>query len=204
MLIRSKEKSPTHATAAIILSAGKSSRMQSPKALLKINTNHTISFAEHLVDLCKKAGCDPVILVTGYHATLLAHQLPKEIQQVYATDWQQGMRASLRAGLQCLAQQNFIFTHVDHPLIQAQTLQTLCQASQLSIPTYKGHPGHPVFIPKDLTQRLVQEDSTPLFKILQESNPHYIEIDDPGILVNINTPQDYQKYSMTISSSLDT
>ena len=131
MLLSNKNGSSVHTTAAIILSAGRSSRMQRPKALLKIHTNQSTSFAEHLVKLCKEVGCDPVVLVTGYHASVLANQLPSEIQQVYANDWQQGMRASLRAGLQTLDDQDFIFTHVDHPLVQPQTLQTLCQAHQV-------------------------------------------------------------------------
>ena len=182
--------------ASLILAAGRSSRMQTPKALLHMqhDTLNKITFAEHLVKQFKMIACDPIILITGYHAIEIKKQLPTSIRQLYATRWAEGMRTSLAMGIEAVADQDIIFTHVDHPFIQSKTLQYLSQCTQLSIPTYKGQTGHPVFLPKSLTHHVLREDSLPLNQVLLNLNPNYIEVDDPGILININTPAAYQRY----------
>lgn len=173
-------------TAGLILAAGASSRMGRPKALLTVDGE---TFVARLVRVFEASGCTPVRVVVGADAPTLAPLLGDIA--VVAPDWVDGMRASLRAGLRALPPGPVILTHVDRPLVRVETVRALVGAVGPAIAHYAGEPGHPLRLSEGLRGRLMDPDDTRLDHVLTRWSPAAVEVDDPGVLHNINTPADY-------------
>ena len=91
---------------------------------------------------------------------------------------------------------------VDHPLVLPQTIETLiAQSMNGSLPetpyispTYQGTAGHPVLLQENalkVLRKTPPSDSVTLRHVLQESGEGLLcPVDDPGILFNVNHPED--------------
>jgi CTP:molybdopterin cytidylyltransferase MocA len=77
--------------------------MGGPKALLRDEDG--TPWVVRSVRVLAAGGCDPVLVVVGAAADEVRALLPPQVRAVTATDWRQGMGASLRAGLATLAGQ---------------------------------------------------------------------------------------------------
>ena len=179
---------PVH---ALVLAAGASRRMGRPKALLPHDGG---TFVGRLVRIFGEA-CDTVTVVTGAHTHLIQGHLPRYVNHVHASDWQRGMRASLRAGLWATRPGHILLTHVDRPCVGEATVGVLVESAgrQPVVPTYRGRPGHPVLLPDWLRDRLEVGDDTPLRVILEGMQVKRLSVEDPGVLENINRPEDYAR-----------
>jgi nicotine blue oxidoreductase len=175
-------------TAGLILSGGASSRMGRPKAMLELGGE---TYVGRLVRLFAEAGCDPIAVVVGAHAAEIA--VPPPASAVFAADWAAGMRASLRAGLAALPGGPVLLTHVDRPLVRPATLAALLAAPPhlYAIPRHAGEPGHPVRLPAALRPRLMAADDTPLRDVLAVSAVIDVDVEDPGVLLDTDTPAEY-------------
>lgn len=178
----------------LVLAAGASTRMGQPKALLTLDGE---TFVGRIARRLRTSGCGSIAVVMGAHADEIESVLPMDVLGVRHPGWADGMRSSLRAGLSALPEGHVVLTHVDRPLVSTDTLTRLCATLELAcvprIPRHDGIPGHPVFIPATLRPRLMEVDDIPLRTILSAHAPHFVEVDDPGVLMNINTPADYQR-----------
>ncbi|MEV0290874.1 MULTISPECIES: NTP transferase domain-containing protein [unclassified Kribbella] len=87
-------------TAGLVLAAGAGRRMGTPKALIRDATG--LSWVARATQLLKSAGCSPVVVVVGAAATQVTAELDDSVHVVEATNWHEGMGASLRAGLTAL------------------------------------------------------------------------------------------------------
>jgi molybdenum cofactor cytidylyltransferase/nicotine blue oxidoreductase len=81
----------------LLLAAGAGTRMGRPKALV-IDEDGT-SWLARGVEVLRSGGCDEVTVVLGAAADEARALVPEEVTVVVATDWAEGMSASLRAGL---------------------------------------------------------------------------------------------------------
>ena len=85
---------------AIVLAAGASLRMGSPKALLKLSGK---TFLQHIVDVLASAGVHDVVIVLGANANVIKTQLHWFRGTVVTNnDWNSGMLSSVIAGLGAL------------------------------------------------------------------------------------------------------
>jgi len=174
----------------LILSAGASRRMGTPKALLRWAGTPLVQrilddFEEH---------CQKVIVVGGAHFEHLRRVLRPE-QLVYAQNWRNGMRSSLRTGLQHLPKGPVLMTHVDRPGITRCTLESLVTAHgrRPMVPVYKGRMGHPIIIPQYLRKRLMESDNVPLRTLISQAGYDRIETHDPAVIRNINQRVDWAR-----------
>src|SRR4051812_38630365 len=88
--------------AGLLLAAGAGRRMGRPKALVRDETG--LSWLLRGVEVLRKGGCDAVTVVLGAAADEARVLLDgQDVDVVVADDWEQGMGASLRAGLAGLA-----------------------------------------------------------------------------------------------------
>ena len=187
----------------VILAGGASTRMGRPKALLRLEGQ---SFVARLVGLFLRAGCREVVVVGGAHGALIEAAVPAGALYTYAEDWARGMRASLRAGVAALqalhpeAPADVLLTHVDRPLVLPETLQVLMDAprGRPISPVFEGRGGHPVVLPKGLLPRLLKPDDQPLRDLLL--NPRQVVVQDPGVLLNVNTPEAYARLLAQVNS----
>lgn len=129
--------------------------MGTPKALLYDDGGR--SFLERSLAVLRDGGCDSVCVVLGAGADEAAALLDDASPVVVATDWAEGMGASLRTGLRAAADTDadcVVVGLVDLPDVGADVVRRLLQeaptgAGALARATYDGVPGHPVLIGRD-------------------------------------------------------
>jgi nicotine blue oxidoreductase len=127
--------------------------MGTPKALIRDPDG--LTWVVRTSRLLTDAGCSPVAAVIGAAAGTVRVALAGEpVRIIEATDWPDGMGASLRAGLAAMSSWNesveaVVVVPVDLPGLTAAAVgRVLEQASPDALvrATYRGAPGHPVLI----------------------------------------------------------
>jgi len=136
--------------AAIILSAGASSRMGKPKALIPYRES---TFLEHLIHATRHPRIGWTRVVLGAGAEEIRQQAHLDASLVVVNpDWEQGQLSSLWAGMRSLEDidtDGIVLCPVDHPLVSASLIAELVEQFYKSqklivLPTHKGRRGHPV------------------------------------------------------------
>ena len=130
--------SPT--AAGVLLAAGAGTRFGMPKALAA-HGEWLIS----AVTALQRGGCDDVVVVLG--AAIV--NVPAPARAVMATDWSDGLSASLRAGLSAVEADFAVLHTVDTPDVGADVVARVLAAAQssssgLARAFYGDAPGHPV------------------------------------------------------------
>ena len=136
--------------AGLVLAAGAGRRMGTPKGLIRDADG--VTWVVRTSRLLTEAGCSPVVVVVGASADQVRAELSDEpVEVVEATDWDEGMGASLRAGLRStdtLSDAVLVAT-VDVPGLTAAAVRRVADRvgeDALVRATYRGVPGHPVLI----------------------------------------------------------
>ena len=97
--------------AALILAAGGSSRMGTPKQFLTLGGR---SFIRIVVDRAREAGCEPVVVVGGADVDRVVATVGNDAHVVSHPDWARGIGSSIRAGMEAIELE---FNNVDHVLL---------------------------------------------------------------------------------------
>ncbi len=141
--------------AGLLLAAGAGTRYGLPKGLVAGPDGRAWVFERHRALVV--GGCDPVLVVVGAAGEEVAALLPPEAAVVRAAAWQEGMGASLRAGLAALAALHAVpdaalVALVDTPGVGPEVVARLVEQaspSALAQAAYGGAPGHPVLLGRD-------------------------------------------------------
>jgi molybdenum cofactor cytidylyltransferase len=148
--------------AAVILAAGASTRMGTPKQLLTLDGRTLIA---RTIQAAQGAGCHPILVVLGAHADQIRPELaglPCEVLQNPA--WAEGMASSIQIGLQALQDRpgtdGVILTVCDQPYVSAEHLRALAQAARscqrpIVASQYAGILGVPAFFAPALWPELL-------------------------------------------------
>jgi molybdenum cofactor cytidylyltransferase len=184
--------------AGLILAAGESRRMGRPKALLELDG---MTFLACGIELLRAAGCAPVLVVDG------AHRLGG-VEVVHNEAWQRGPLSSLQVGLRralvlAPAIDAVLVHHVERPRVQVQTLRSLLagltrEPDGIWQPTHLGRSGHPIVWPRSLFDELLALDPShasarELLRGSAAARRRKLEVDDPGVLDNFDTPDDLEQ-----------
>lgn len=182
----------------IVLAAGESRRFGSPKQLAKLKNGKTI--IEHLISTLEKTKIDEIIVVLGAFKDDVQKVIPANIKVCINEDYLKGQTSSLKIGLKNIssASQYFLIQPVDTPTVKSQTIDYIIEKfkeskSLIGIPTYKAKHGHPpIYNIKIKEQILNLENGQPLYLINHQFSNQTIniEVDDPAILININSLED--------------
>jgi len=183
--------------AALILSAGASSRMGRPKALLPYREG---TFLQHLIDVTRhpKIGERRVVLGAGANEIRKIANIDPSIV-VLNHDWKKGQLSSICAGVRSLAEietDGILLCPVDHPLVSANLISELVdqfykREKTIVLPTYNGRRGHPVIFSSVLYNDLL---AAPVEKgaraVVWAHAADVLEVptDEEGIVLNINDP----------------
>jgi molybdenum cofactor cytidylyltransferase len=183
--------------AAVILSAGASSRMGRAKALLPFREG---TFLEHLIEVTRhpRIGVTRVVLGAGGQEIQTIAKLNPSIV-VFNKDWERGQLSSIQAGLRSLRKiitDGIMLCLVDHPLISARQINDLverfyAETKAIILPTYNGRRGHPVIFAKSLYKELM---SAPADKgaraVVWAHAADILEVpsEEEGVVLNINDP----------------
>jgi molybdenum cofactor cytidylyltransferase len=181
---------------AIILAAGEARRMAHPKALIEHEGGR--SFLQSLASTFGKAGC-AVLGVIGKDGEAVRDQHPN-LMLVESLRWQDGPMASIKAGMTAALEEgaDVVLLHpVDMPAVRASTLKSLLKAmgetDEGLRPEFEGAPGYPVVLSRAVAERLLETGATLLDGALQGVKLRRVSVKDPGVLVNINTPETYER-----------
>jgi molybdenum cofactor cytidylyltransferase len=181
-------------TAGIILAAGESRRMGTPKALLDY---HGQTFLEHLAGVLG-ACCDSVVAVTGAHDAQIRAGIHTPVALVHNPQWPSGQLTSLQAGLRAVSSglDRVLFTLVDHPAIRVETVRAVLASPALfAIPRFQGRRGHPVAFSASLIPEFLALAPSASARDLRErysDRVAWLDCDDPGIIADIDDPETYR------------
>jgi len=190
--------------AAIVLSAGESRRMGSPKALLPIKGK---TFIEEIVSSLKATKVAKIIVVLGHNPEQIKSKIaPLSITIVINPDYLKGQLSSLIAAIRSLqadAQKvDAVLVHlVDHPFISRSLVNEMIDRFYESkklivIPTHKGKRGHPVLLSRRLFLELLNAPLDQGAKAVVRAHRDEtleLETDDEGVIIDIDTPDEYRQ-----------
>ena len=194
-------------TGAVVVAAGMSSRMGDFKPMLSIGS---ISVAQRVVATLKQAGAARVVVVTGYNAEELERHLASSgvvflRNENYRTTH---MFDSALIGLRYLRDKcrQVLFTPVDIPLFTAATVDALLTSgAELACPVCGGTRGHPILMSANVIDRVLEDSGEGgLSGALSRCGVPMtlVEVDDPGILHDADTPEDYRELLRMHNSQL--
>ena len=194
-------------TGAVVVAAGMSSRMGDFKPMLSIGS---ISVAQRVVATLKQAGAARVVVVTGYNAEELERHLASSgvvflRNENYRTTH---MFDSALIGLRYLRDKcrQVLFTPVDIPLFTAATVDALLTSgAELPCPVCGGTRGHPILMSANVIDRVLEDSGeSGLDGALSRCGVPMtlVEVDDPGILHDADTPEDYRELLRMHNSQL--
>jgi molybdenum cofactor cytidylyltransferase len=133
--------------AAVVLAAGASRRMGSPKQLAVLDRE---TLLERAVRVARGAGCHPVVVVLGASAgAIRAGCALGDAEIVVNDDWAEGMGASVRAGVEGLhGVDGCVVMTCDMPAVTPAHLRALMGSGELMASFYAGWCGVPAYFPK--------------------------------------------------------
>lgn len=187
----------------VLLAAGASSRMGTPKQLLKVRGTSLIRrAAEHALD----SRCGPVVVVLGANAELIAPELHGlAIHMAVNRDWAAGMSSSIRCGLKSLLAldsriQGVIVFLGDQPKVTGNSLQRLATAhvqsgSGLVAASYSGCIGTPALFSRVYFDELSElEGQGGAKSFLERHARRVLTIDTPEAAWDLDTPEDVANF----------
>ena len=184
---------------AILLAAGRSSRMGAFKPLLDF-ANQTV--IECCIDYLQAGGAETIVVVVGHRADEVREQLTGR-PLIFATnpDPDSEMGASIAAGVRELPSscKATLIALVDHPAVPTTVVSTLIAAwksgARLVIPTWQNRGGHPVLIDLTFKPELLNLSATGGLRALFEAHKNEVKrapVDSPFIARDLDTWDDYQ------------
>lgn len=183
--------------AGIVLAAGASHRMGSPKALLSIDGRPAV---EVVVAALRAGGADPVIVVVGRHAAKIrAGAKLDDATVIDHAGWADGRTSSLQAGLRAVPADAAVavVALVDMPYVRATSVRALLDAfaathgAEVAVPVYTGRRGHPIVLGRKLFAGLLAlGPDEPPRALIRGARDVEVRVADPGVLVDLDTPED--------------
>ena len=189
---------------AIILAAGESKRMGQAKQLLGVEGK---TLLQSVLDSVLKSDVDEVILVLGHEAERIRRKMDvRRAIIVVNPNYAKGMITSIQEGLKALDKKSEAFFIIlgDQPEIRPDIYNRLIQEfhrvyplQSILLPTYQGKKGHPaLFSTKYLAESFKIRGDVGFKEIVQNhaEDVFLVDVDTPSILIDIDTPEDYQEY----------
>ncbi len=193
--------------AGVILAAGEGKRLQTlgPKAFLTLNNGKT--FIENVYRNIFEVQLNPLIIVANHQNYSKIQGYNFESQVIINQNPAEGMLSSIILAIQQLENQchGFLLHPVDFPLVKSATILKLkshffMRTDRIIQPVYHGKKGHPVIFPASMFESLKKASLTEGAQSVIHANPDkrlLISVDDPAILLNINTPELYFQFCRT-------
>jgi molybdenum cofactor cytidylyltransferase len=188
--------------AAIILAAGQSRRMGQPKMLLPWGK---LTVIEYVVVTFLNAGIEEIVVITGGARERVEKRIARyPVRGIYNKDYVNGeMLSSLQYGLRAMSHQvqAALIGLGDQPQVQERSVRSVCEAylekkPSLVVPSFQMRRGHPWLVARPLWDELLQmkPPASPRDFLNRHADEiHYVEVDTPSILADLDTPEDYKR-----------
>ncbi len=187
---------------AVILAAGSSSRMGTPKQLLEIEGRPLIVRA---VEAALASPAWPVVVVLGAHAEKIRPALARlPVLIVENPAWSEGMAASIRTGITTLGQfsrtlDGALLALCDQPAFSKDVIAQLAAAQTRSgrsivAARYSGRNGAPALFLRDHFSTLAGLTGEEGARALLNGDPTAVApVDLPELAVDLDTPEDFTR-----------
>lgn len=188
---------------AIVLAAGYSSRANAFKMTLPMGQMGEMSVLEQTISKFEGL-CGRIIVVAGFQAEIIQEEIAKiisknaysfQIKFVYNENFNQGMFHSIQKGRNEVNAPTFFITPGDCPLVKKETVQLLAKhKGNVVIPSFDYKGGHPIKLSSEVKQKILETNpESNLRVVLGGYEKQYMNVDDAGVLMDVDTPEDYQK-----------
>ncbi len=194
----------------VVLAGGASRRMGTPKAGL-LHDGRT--FLACAIAALHDAGVVDVVVVAGHAPDAVRASLPRDRSATLLCNPapHRGQLSSLKVAL--AAQLDAldpaaatVVALVDHPAVRPATVATLVAAWRASpdaaivVASHGGERGHPVLFARSVWRELLATpDELGARAVVRASSARVrvVEVDDPGILIDVDTPDDLRRLRAT-------
>jgi molybdenum cofactor cytidylyltransferase len=188
---------------AIVLAAGRSTRMGCMKLLLPWGNSTVIG---SVIATLLEAGLFDICVVTGGNRKEVEDALSQyDVNFNNNPDFLNGeMLSSVKIGLQGLGNESEAAMIVlgDQPQIEAEVIRSIMDRyyvikEKIIVPSYKMHRGHPWLIDRSLWSELCNlsiDHTLRDYLIMNQNNISYVNVNTPSVIMDLDTPSDYQKY----------
>ncbi|MGD9018457.1 MAG: NTP transferase domain-containing protein [Desulfobacterales bacterium] len=184
---------------AVLLAAGRSSRMGTQKALLPLGAE---SVVERIIRVIRQSGVSTIRVVTGHRQEMLMPLLQAAgVEPVTNPNFTEGMFSSVKTGLSGLDAEctGALVMPVDVPLVRSWTIRELIRhfdsdPNRILYPVFHGERGHPPLIPIwKIPEILDWQGTGGLRACLAQSDAlsANVPVPDCNILFDMDTPDDY-------------
>jgi molybdenum cofactor cytidylyltransferase len=185
----------------ILLAAGESSRLGSPKQLLEYQGKNLL---QHTIDITRKLSLETVVVLGAFKEEILARVNIYEANVVENVDWSEGLASSIRCGLCEVLKANpeteaIILVLCDQPFLTAEILQEMVEkyrSSGQSIVhcSYGDVSGPPTLFHKSLFPYLMELKGGQGAKKVVDMFPNQVTFTDfPKGKFDIDTLADYHQ-----------
>jgi molybdenum cofactor cytidylyltransferase len=193
---------PGPQVAAIILAAGRSSRMGRNKLLLDLEGKPILC---HAVDQALAAGLSEIVVVSGHQASKVREALAdRAVKVVEAREHKLGMSASLKAGIRALAPRTdaALVMLGDMPQVSAPLIRRLIAAYNplegrgIVVPTVDGKRGNPVLFDRRYFEEMLALEGDVGARHLigaHDDQVAEVSVDDAAVFTDVDTPEAYDK-----------
>jgi molybdenum cofactor cytidylyltransferase len=171
--------------------------MGSPKALLPFRGK---TFLENILEGISRSSVQHTVVVVGHHRAESEDHVRTPIRVVFNADYEKGMITSLQAGIRALPTgiSGALLCLVDHPLIDLETIESLianAAPNRIVVPVFEGRRGHPVLFASNILEEILALTAFQGANIVVHKDPSRIfqvPVNSPGILLDVDTPKDFQ------------
>ena len=187
--------------AALILAAGQSKRMGQPKMLLPWGETTVLG---QVINTFRAARVEDLLVITGGAREQVEALVGDSARTVFNPNFAAGeMLSSIQAGLAGLQPETevVLIGLGDQPQVQERSVRLVVEeqtksGAALIVPSFQMRRGHPWLVARphwDEILRMGPPETPRDFLNRHASEIRYVEINDPGILKDLDTPEDYLK-----------
>lgn len=186
----------------VILAAGASARMGTPKQLLRYREQ---SLIRHVIEVAIASVCHPIIVVLGANAECIKLEIESlDIQLIENPLWVEGISTSVRTGVEALKASNLdveavVLMVCDQPFVSTQLINQLVEnyrtTGRLIVASeYAGTLGVPALFHRSLFPELTAlGGDVGARRVIKQHTLEAFGIPFPEGAIDLDTPQDYEQ-----------
>ncbi len=188
--------------AIMILAAGASTRMGTPKQLLLYQGR---SFLQYITEIAIASVCQPVVVVLGANAEQIHPQIKQlPVKVVKNSDWASGMSTSIKSGIELLNNlpqkiEAVVITLCDQPFVSPQIINQLVDTYySTKKPIIACEYGDTLGVPALFSQTFFSElatlkETSGAKRVINHNLNEVFSIPFPLGDIDIDTPKDYEQ-----------
>jgi len=179
-------------TKVVLLCAGKSTRTSQMKQLYKIDREYLINVQ---IKKLLRFGFE-VVVILGHRYEELIGLIDTRVEIIYNAEYEKGMFSSVKAVFQNVDAEQFLFCHIDRPIVNREVYLSLMQSKkEVAVAFCCGKKAPPIMMYSTVKEKLLASSLTRLdYWIEAFPEVEYVNVKDEKIHQNANSDAELEKY----------